>query len=340
MLRRLLGRAPSGYDSEVRQVGYDGEMESLMFSLIIPTYNRAPILRRMLQHLFTLEGIAECEVIVVNDGSTDGTTDVLEEYRLRFPGVLRTCQTTNGGQARARNHGIRVAQRDHILFIDDDVFPREGMLQSQKRMLDGGYTGSQGILHWHPEITITPLIRYLNSRGTQFAFDQVKDPAKLSFAHVYTANFAVSKKAVVDIGGFDERFFDKAMAFSAFEDTILGYTLQQNGAELGLNRDAVADHLHDMTEEAVFRREQKVGFFVGRLKARYPSIAQSLGYGRRGGFLNRMQAPVLGAINRSGFLRHVFGYSFSLRLSHREAFCRGLSQFERELAKTPGCARA
>ena len=311
-----------------------------MFSLIIPTYNRAPILRRMLEHLFTLEGIAECEVIVINDGSTDGTADVLEEYRLKFPEVVRTYKTTNGGPARARNHGIRIAQKDRILFIDDDVFPREGMLQSHKRMLDDGYTGSQGLLLWHPEITITPLIRYLDSRGTQFAFDQVKDPARLSFKHVYTANFAVSKKALVDIRGFDERFFDKVTAFGAFEDTILGYALQQYGARLGLNRDGVADHLHDMTEEAVFRKEQKVGFFIGGLKARHPAIAHALGYGRRGGFLNEMQVGVLRVINHSRFLRDVFGYSFSMRLRHREAFCRGLLQFEREITKTPGCASA
>lgn len=310
-----------------------------MFSLIIPTYNRAPILRRMLEHLFTLEGIAECEVIVVNDGSTDATAAVLEECRLRFPDVLRSIEISNGGPARARNHGLRAAQRDRVLFIDDDVFPREGMLQSHKRLLDAGYTGSQGLLLWHPEITITPLIRYLDSRGTQFAFDQVKDPARLSFAQVYTANFAVSKKALVDIGGFDEQFFDRTMAFGAFEDTILGYALQQNGAKLGFNRDAVADHLHDMTEEAVFRREQKVGFYIGRLKARYPTIAHELGHGGRG-FLNEMQVWLLGLFNKSPLLRDAFGYSFRMRLRHREAFCRGLLDFEREIAKTPGCACA
>jgi glycosyltransferase involved in cell wall biosynthesis len=252
---------------------------------------------------------------------------------LRFPDVLRTYKITNGGPARARNHGLRIAQRDRVLFIDDDVFPREGMLHSHKRLLDDGYTGSQGILLWHPEITISPLIRYLDSRGTQFAFGQIKDPARLSFAHVYSGNFAVSKKALIDIGGFDEQF-DRAL----FEDTILGYALQQNGAKLGLNCDAVADHLHDMTEEAVVRREEKVGFFVGRLKAKYPAIAQAIGYGRRGGFVNEMEVPVLGVINRSRFLRDVFGYSFTMRLRHREAFCRGLLQFKREIMKTPGCA--
>ena len=52
-----------------------------MFSLIIPTYNRAPVLRRCLAHLLTLEGIQNCEVIVVNDGSSDDTAAVLDHFR-------------------------------------------------------------------------------------------------------------------------------------------------------------------------------------------------------------------------------------------------------------------
>jgi glycosyltransferase involved in cell wall biosynthesis len=310
-----------------------------MFSIVIPTYNRAPILRRTLQHLFSLEGIAECEVVVVDDGSTDQTAAVLTEYCLKFPNVLRTCTIANGGPARARNHGIRAAVKDRILFIDDDVFPRAGMLQSHKRLLDEGYTGSQGLLLWHPEIPITPLIRYLDSRGTQFAFDQVKDPASLSFAHVYTGNFAVSREALLAIGGFDEQFFDKSMAFGAFEDTILGYALQERGARLGLNRDAVADHLHDMTEEAVFRREQKVGFYIGRLRERYPAIAKALGH-ESGGFLIPWQVRLLGVINKSSFLREALGYSLSMRLRHREAFCSGLLQFEQQISNPPWCASA
>ena len=63
-----------------------------MFSVIIPTHNRAPILKRMLGHLFTLDGITECEVIVVDDGSADATAAVLEEYRLKFPDLLDVLQ--------------------------------------------------------------------------------------------------------------------------------------------------------------------------------------------------------------------------------------------------------
>jgi glycosyltransferase involved in cell wall biosynthesis len=310
-----------------------------MFSIVIPTYNRAPILKRTLAHLFSLEGIRGCEVIVVNDGSTDHTGAVLEEYRVKFPDLLRPCTISNGGPARARNHGVRTARQDRILFIDDDVFPRNGFLESHKRLLDRGYTGSQGLLLWHPEIAITPLIRYLDSRGTQFAFDQVKDPANLNFAHVYTGNFAVLKKDLIDIDGFDEQFFDPSMAFGAFEDTILGYALQKRGAKLGLNRGAVADHLHNMTEEAVLRREQKVGYYVGRLKNRYPEIARALGH-EGGGFLISSQVGLLGLINKSRFLREAFGYSVSMRLRHREAFCLGLLQFKQEASKMPGFASA
>jgi glycosyltransferase involved in cell wall biosynthesis len=297
-----------------------------MFSLVIPTHNRASILERSLAHLFKLDELAGCEVIVVNDGSTDRTGRMLDDLQRAHPQLLRVFQITNGGPGRARNRGVQEATKKHILFIDDDVFPRPGMINSHRQMLEQGYTGSQGLLLWHPEIAITPLIRYLDARGTQFAFDHIKNAAQLGFPFVYTGNFAVEKDAVLKAGGFDETFFNERHGFSAYEDTILGYQLLKNGAKLGLNRSAVADHLHDMTEDGCLRREYKVGYAAGLLTEKYPEIARQLGHQRKK-YLPQFQLRLMRLLNWSGASAKFLGYEFGLRLRHREAFYRGFFEY-------------
>jgi glycosyltransferase involved in cell wall biosynthesis len=305
--------------------------DDLMFSLIIPTYNRATMLRRTLTHLLRLDGMSECEIIVVNDGSTDETESVLESFRQIAPAIMRVITIGNGGPGRARNYGIAVARSEHILFVDDDVFPRPEMLREHKRLLNEGYTGSQGLLIWHQDIAMTPLIRYIDRRGSQFAFDRVKNPDDVDFAYVYTGNFAVLRSAVLDAGGFDENCFNQKLEFSAFEDTVLGYRLKQNGAKLGLNREAKADHLHDIQEDAFFNREYKVGYCVGCLQMQYPAIARSLGLERKD-FLARPQAQLLSMMNAPSFRRYLKWHPLRMRLRHREAFYRGFVEFKRETA--------
>jgi len=309
-----------------------------MFSLVIPTYNRAPILERTLAHLFALDGTSKCEVIVIDDGCTDATADLLKHMMRSHSDILKVITLSNGGPARARNAGVEAAQRDRILFIDDDVFPRPGMFNAHARLLDQGYTGSQGLLQWHPEIQITPLIHYMDSRGSQFAFDQVKDPGRLSFAHVYTGNFAVLRSAIVKAGGFDETFFEKKLAFSAFEDTILGFQLEQNAAQLALNVDAVADHLHDMNEAMYLRREYKVGYNIGRLQEKYPAIAKALGLGGKGRHFPLSQYRILRAINSPLLSQLIPGYAVRMRLRHREAFFQGFLQFKEAQITQRGAA--
>jgi glycosyltransferase involved in cell wall biosynthesis len=306
----------------------DHSLTPLMFSLVIPTHNRAPILKRMLAHLLALDGIRECEIIVIDDGSTDATGAVLEHFAALQPHLLRVLTVPNGGPAKARNAGVAAARFDRILFVDDDVFPRPGMLQRHAEMLDEGYTGSQGLLLWHQEIATTRLIRYIDSRGSQFAFDDVKDPTHLSFAHVYTGNFAVLRSAVLDAGGFDENLFDHELRFSAFEDTILAFHLEKNGARLGLNQLAIADHLHNMTEEQYLRREFNVGSGIGRLQLKYPDITHALGLETKGS-LARCQTTLLHLINASFLGKRILSYSLSMRLRHREAAYRGYLNYRR-----------
>src|SRR5579871_3087260 len=96
----------------------------MKLSVVIPTYNRKESLRR------TLDGLArqtypfsEFEVVVVSDGSTDGTAEMLAQYMQTAPYALCAITQANGGPSRARNRGIREARYDVIVFLDDDVEP-------------------------------------------------------------------------------------------------------------------------------------------------------------------------------------------------------------------------
>ena len=304
-------------------------MSAIRFSLVTPTFNRASTLKRMLQHLLTVDGIDGCEVIVINDGSTDGTAEVLADYLQMMPKLLRVITLSNGGPARARNTGVEAAKNERILFIDDDVFPHPDMLYQHWNMLDNGYDGSQGLLLWHQEIAMTPLISYIDSRGSQFAFEQIEHPEELGGEYIYTGNFAVRRDVVLQAGGFCERLFDRKLAFSAFEDTVLGWSMKKKGARLGLNRTAVADHLHHMNEEGYLRREYNVGSGVAQLERLFPEITQDLGLKPRGSFIG-LQVGLLGVLNALPALGHVIGYQASMRLRHRASFLRGYRRYEKE----------
>jgi glycosyltransferase involved in cell wall biosynthesis len=307
----------------------DCKMVNPHFSIVIPTHNRAAILRRSLGHLLRLPGVEHCEIVIVDDGSSDDTPTVIEEYRRDHPTLIRCVVLSNGGPARARNHGVKAARLSRILFIDDDVFPRPGMLQQHWDILEKGYVGSQGILVWHPDIEHTELIRYIDSCGSQFAFDRIKNPHKLGFQYVYTGNFATHRDAVLDAGGFDESFYHRKLSFSAYEDTILGYRLTSQGGKLAFNSNAIADHLHNMTVNGFLQREYKVGFISKRLMDLYPEIARRVGVSKNRQALG-FQASLLASFAKSRIAAKSMSFRLWMRLRHREAFLRGLYHAHRE----------
>jgi glycosyltransferase involved in cell wall biosynthesis len=101
-----------------------GKSENVKASVIIPTFNKAERLKITLLSIAQLSLIEECEVIIVNDGSTDNTADVLNEainndFAERIN--LRVITTENLGRSHARNCGIKNASGKLLIFSDDDL---------------------------------------------------------------------------------------------------------------------------------------------------------------------------------------------------------------------------
>ncbi len=91
----------------------------MKLSIIVPVYNVKPYLDECLSSLVK-QTIDDYEIILVDDGSTDGSADIIRDYELRFPQLIKTMRVDNGGQGRARNFGIDIAQGDYLGFIDSD----------------------------------------------------------------------------------------------------------------------------------------------------------------------------------------------------------------------------
>ena len=107
----------------------------MKLSVIIPIYNVENYLRRCLDSAIDLD-LSDYEIVAVNDGSTDGSPAIAEEYASRYPGLFHLITTANGGLGHARNVGLSLAKGEFVLFLDSDdsLFP--GALEEMLRELE------------------------------------------------------------------------------------------------------------------------------------------------------------------------------------------------------------
>lgn len=208
-------------------------------SVVVPTYNRAASLERL------LAALAACarppggvEFLIVDDGSTDSTDDVLA--RSPLPGLTALHQV-NGGAASARNRGWRAARGEVVAFTDDDCIPSCEWLVELTSALDehmvDGIGGSVVPLHDNLLGHFVQAERMVSHGG---------DAATVKY--LVTANAAFRRGALEEVGGFDERF-----PGAAGEDTDLTFRMQAHGLALTIVNDARVAHDHRATFSGVLR---------------------------------------------------------------------------------------
>ncbi|SFP75946.1 Glycosyl transferase family 2 [Geopseudomonas sagittaria] len=90
-----------------------------LISVVIPAYNYARLLPRAVESVLP-QLTDSCELLVVDDGSTDDTPQVLNALQAQYPGRFRAIRKTNGGASSARNLGIRESRGQYLVFLDAD----------------------------------------------------------------------------------------------------------------------------------------------------------------------------------------------------------------------------
>ncbi|QFK72893.1 glycosyltransferase [Pradoshia sp. D12] len=101
-------------------------MEMVKVSVITPVYNVEEYLEETLDSLVN-QTLAPIEIIMIDDGSTDRSPDIIKEYSRRYPNIISVKQE-NSGPGAARNNGLKIARGEYISFVDsDDILPRDAL---------------------------------------------------------------------------------------------------------------------------------------------------------------------------------------------------------------------
>ena len=90
-------------------------------SIIVPVYNADKFLRRCIDSILN-QTLEELEIILINDGSTDESQKIIDDYQKRFPDIIKSEVIENSGASVARNRGITIAQGEYIGFVDSDDY--------------------------------------------------------------------------------------------------------------------------------------------------------------------------------------------------------------------------
>ena len=92
----------------------------MLFSIVIPVYNVAQYLPGCMDSVLAND-LSDCEIILVDDGATDGVCPGLcDEYAARFPDLVRVIHQENRGLGGARNTGLEAAKGEYLFFVDSD----------------------------------------------------------------------------------------------------------------------------------------------------------------------------------------------------------------------------
>jgi len=233
-------------------------------SVIIPTYNRADLLPRALNSVLN-QTFQDFELIIVEDGSTDNTKQLVEEFQKKDERIKYIWQKNSGGPAKPKNTGIKNSQGEFIAFLDDDDEWLPEKLETQLNKIeenDYDIFFSNWYL-WNPET---------NQKNKAFNFNPLnnkKDLFKIFIKrNIGNPSTVIIKKAKLEkIGYFDEKL-------KPSEDYDLWLRFILNNARVGFSEEPLylyRQHIKQMSSNQYIMR-------TSRLKVFYKIIKKHPGY--------------------------------------------------------------
>ena len=232
------------------------ETASPILSAVICTYNRAPLLDKVLKSLCrqTLPK-GDFEVVVVNDGSTDDTEAIAVSYAPKLP--LRYIYQRNAGLASGKNHGLFASRGEIVLFLDDDDVAAETLLEEHVKMHKKfpaeqyavlGYTGLG------EEVAENPLMHFVTEVGCfLFSYPSLKHADILDYTYFWGGRTSCKRSLLLEFG-----IFNPVFRFGC-EDIELGYRLSRHGLRVVYNKNAISHTVRKISFDDFCRRTVSTG---------------------------------------------------------------------------------
>ncbi len=229
-----------------------------MISIVVPVRNGAGTLGACLEALTrqTLPRGAY-EVIVVDDGSTDDTRTVAERYPVRCEAIAP------GGPAAARNHGVRAARGELVLFTDADCAPApDWAARMAAPFAQPAVVGVRGVYRTRQRSLIARFVQ----QEYQDKYDRTARQATIDFIDTYSA--AYRREVFLANGGFETAF-----SAPSVEDQEFSFRLAEKGYKLVFAPEAAVYHQHDTTLDEYLRRKFWIGYWKAFLLRWHPEKA-------------------------------------------------------------------
>jgi glycosyltransferase involved in cell wall biosynthesis len=227
----------------------------MLISVVIPAYNAEKTIARCVQEI--LNSCSQpTEIIVVDDGSSDNTEKVLQEFSCR----IKIIRQKNQGPAAARNTGAKAASGEVIVFTDSDTIPEADWLSEiRKAFTDKTIKAAAGCYN----------IANSNSKLSQVIQQELEQRYMryknfIKFGGTY--NLAVSKNEFNKVDGFDTSY-----TAASGEDNDFCYKLLKNKVKIKFLPKAKVKHFHTESPVKYLKEQYRHGYWRAKLYATHPS---------------------------------------------------------------------
>ncbi len=221
-------------------------IEASSASIIIPTFNGAARIGNCLDSLVKQTAGRNVEILVVDDGSTDNTPNVVRGYS-----SVRLITQANAGPASARNRGAMEARGKILLFTDDDCVPMPDWLEAMLGPFkDQEVVGAKGVYRTHQ--------RSLAARFVQIEYEDkyrlMAGLPSIDFIDTYSAAFR--RDRFLEMTGYDTSF-----PVACAEDIELSYRMSARGWKMKFVPAAIVYHTHPDTLSRYLKKKYKFAFW-------------------------------------------------------------------------------
>jgi glycosyltransferase involved in cell wall biosynthesis len=240
------------------------------FTVIIPTRNRADVLKLCLEALSHQTYDSELfEIIVSDDGSEDNTRDVVEKFAGKSQIEVVYTKQKGSGASAARNRAISVSRGRILLFINDDTIVSDTAIEEHSKYHNMHPEENYAVLG---RVTISPEVPYsiFSSIHLDAAFQRFDGRKELDWRAFITCNLSVKKSFLLKYGLFDESFR------VLHEDIELGERLSRYGLKILYNNRALGYHYHHIREEDFLRSAEQDGQSLAVWLRKSPNLGKEL----------------------------------------------------------------